>query len=215
MFLCISSWLLRETFWFPTCSTYWAGVSRTPGKSRDAQPWGMGAITKHCLWYHHFCRLWSLFSRTHQPPKSHFVATAGIKNRDERKPALTTLRLNEGWSKFVLLALSTMQCTLYSDNSKISGARLKNDLFRYQFSLWRKKDVTKYVFPHWICQMLNLLTLKATKEWKGICGPTSLGLAHTVRMWSHWVAWITQKQPLLQPFYTIYLRCFQKQWFQG
>lgn len=98
------------------------------------------------------------------------MATAGIKNRDGRKPELTTLRLNEGCSKYALLALSAMQCTLYSDNGKISGARLKNDLFRYQF-LWRKKAVTRYMFPHWICQVLNLLTLKAAKGWKGICAP--------------------------------------------
>lgn len=103
------------------------------------------------------------------------MATAGIKNRDGRKPELTTLRLNEGCSKYALLALSAMQCTLYSDNGKISGARLKNDLFRYQF-LWRKKAVTRYMFPHWICQVLNLLTLKAAKGWKGICAPTSLTL---------------------------------------
>lgn len=60
---------------------------------------------------------------------------------------MTTLRLNKRHSKFFLRVLSAIQCTLHSNNNEISGTRLKNDLFRYQFSLWKRKDVSRYIFP--------------------------------------------------------------------
>lgn len=182
MFSFISSWLLRKNFLDSYIQHLVRLYSTGSRESTWCQRWGRGAVTRLSLWHQRLCCLCSLFSRANQPSKGPFVATARIKNRGERKAELTTLRLNKGRSKIVLLVLSTIQCTLYSNNNKISGNRLENDLFRYQFSLWKKERCKKIYISPLDLSDVGPSKSEGNKGMEGIYDPMSPGLAHTVQM---------------------------------